>query len=124
MSIIEQGNNVPSYGIFRYAGTPTSGGSGTFVGVALPGALLLDTTNKVHYVNTNTQASPTWTLARRITQGANIAVLGATSDLVGVDGAGSNAAPLVGTEARLDAIEAKLDAVITALVTAGVLAAA
>ena len=38
-----------------------------------------------------------------------------SSNLVGVDGTGSNAAPLVGTEARLDAIEAKLNALIAAL---------
>jgi len=38
-----------------------------------------------------------------------------SANLVGVDGTGSNAAPLVETEARLDAIEAKLNALITAL---------
>ena len=52
---------------------------------------------------------------------AAVALLGATSNLVGVDGTGSNAAPLVGTEARLDAIEAKVDAVITALKNAGLM---
>ena len=36
-------------------------------------------------------------------------------NLVGVDGTGNNAASLAGTEARLDAIEAKLNALITAL---------
>lgn len=55
-------------------------------------------------------------------QAAAVAALGATSNLVGVDGTGSNAAPLVGTEARLDAIEAKVDAVIAALKAAGVMA--
>lgn len=45
----------------------------------------------------------------------DVAALGTTSNLVGVDGTGSNAAPLAGTEARLDAIEAKLDALIAAL---------
>jgi hypothetical protein len=44
-----------------------------------------------------------------------IAAIGVTANLVGVDGVGSNAAPLVGTEARLDALEAKLDALIAAL---------
>lgn len=52
---------------------------------------------------------------------AHVAALGTTADLVGVDGVGSNAAPLVGTEARLDAIEAKLDALISALTTAGLM---
>lgn len=52
---------------------------------------------------------------------ANVAAIGATADLVGVDGTGSNAAPLVETEARLDAVEAKIDAVIAALKTAGLM---
>jgi hypothetical protein len=52
---------------------------------------------------------------------AHIAALGTTTNLVGVDGTGSNAAPLVGTEARLDAIEAKVDALLAALVTAGLM---
>lgn len=56
-------------------------------------------------------------------QAAYVAPLGTTSNLVGVDGTGSNAAPLVGTEARLDAIEAKVDAALAALVTAGLMAA-
>ena len=55
-------------------------------------------------------------------QAAAIAAIGVTSNLVGVDGTGSNAAPLVGTESRLDAIEAKVDAVIAALKTAGLMA--
>jgi hypothetical protein len=55
------------------------------------------------------------------TPAAHIAALGATADLVGVNGTGNNAAPLVGTEARLDAIEAKVDALLAALVTAGLM---
>ncbi len=124
MPIIDQSNNViANYGIFRSAGAPSDGTEGTQAGNALKGALLIDTTNGNVYQNTGTQASPTWSLLQRVAQQANIAVLGTTSDLVGVDGAGSNAAPLAGTESRLDAIEAKLDAVITALVDAGVLEA-
>ncbi len=56
------------------------------------------------------------------TQAASVALLGATSDLVGVDGTGSNAAPLTETEGRLDAIEAKVDALIQALKDAGLMA--
>lgn len=52
---------------------------------------------------------------------ATVAALGTTTDLVGVDGAGSNAAPLVGTEARLDAIEAKIDAILSSLKAAGLM---
>lgn len=45
------------------AGAPVNGsGSGTFKGVAQPGDLLSDTTNLKLYQNTNTSASPTWTL--------------------------------------------------------------
>ncbi|NJO48113.1 MAG: hypothetical protein HC840_00190 [Leptolyngbyaceae cyanobacterium RM2_2_4] len=55
-------------------------------------------------------------------QAASVAAIGATTDLVGVDGTGSNAAPLAGTESRLDAIEAKVDAVIAALKAAGLMA--
>lgn len=43
------------------AGAPTSGTSGTFVGQAGPGSLLIDYTNAVFYINTGTLASPTWT---------------------------------------------------------------
>jgi hypothetical protein len=55
-------------------------------------------------------------------QAAAVAPLGATANLVGVDGTGSNAAPLAGTEARLDAAEAKIDAVIAALKAAALMA--
>jgi ABC-type hemin transport system substrate-binding protein len=55
------------------------------------------------------------------TPAATVAALGATSNLVGVDGTGSNAAPLAGTEARLDAVEAKVDALIAALKAAGLM---
>ena len=53
---------------------------------------------------------------------ANVAAIGTTTNLVGVDGTGSNAAPLAGTESRLDAIEAKVDALILALKNAGLMA--
>jgi len=53
---------------------------------------------------------------------ASVALLGTTAALVGVDGVGDNAAPLAGTESRLDAIEAKIDAVISALKAAGLMA--
>lgn len=48
-------------------------------------------------------------------QASAVAALGATANLVGVDGTANNAAPLAGTESRLDAVEAKVDAVIAAL---------
>jgi len=55
-------------------------------------------------------------------QAAAVAAIGTTVALVGVDGTGSNAAPLTETESRLDVIEAKVDAVIAALKGAGLMA--
>ena len=55
-------------------------------------------------------------------QAASVAAIGATTALVGVDGVGNNAAPLAGTEARLDVVEGKIDAVIAALKAAGLMA--
>jgi hypothetical protein len=45
-----------------------------------------------------------------------------SSNLVGVDGTGSNAAPLAGTETRLDAIESKINALIAAMKASGQMA--
>lgn len=44
------------------AGAPVDGTSGTLAGVAEAGDLLIDSTNTNLYQNTNTQASPTWTI--------------------------------------------------------------
>lgn len=44
-----------------------------------------------------------------------------SANLVGVDGTGSDAAPLAGTETRLDAIEAKLNAILAALQAASLM---
>lgn len=46
--------------IVTNAGAPTSGTSGTFAGQAGIGALLIDFTNGVLYINIGTLASPTW----------------------------------------------------------------
>lgn len=46
---------------------------------------------------------------------AAIADLGSTTDLVGVDGTGNNAAPVTGTESRLDDVEGKVDAILAVL---------
>ena len=42
-----------------------------------------------------------------------------STNLVGVDGTGSNAAPLAGTETRLDALEAKVNALLAAMRASG-----
>ena len=44
------------------AGAPSNGTSGTLAGYAGKGCLLIDTTNAKLYINTNTKASPTWTV--------------------------------------------------------------
>lgn len=54
-------------------------------------------------------------------QAAVVAAITSTN-LTGVDGTGSNAAPLAGTETRLDAIESKINAILTALKNAGLMA--
>ncbi|MDE2426235.1 MAG: hypothetical protein KGO96_10065 [Elusimicrobia bacterium] len=64
--------------VWPNAGAPTSGTSGTFAGVAQPGDLLSDMTNKVLYQNTNTQASPTWTQVSN--NPASVAITGGTID--------------------------------------------
>lgn len=46
----------------------------------------------------------------------------AGTNLVGVDGTGSNAAPLAGTETRLDSLDTAVGAIKTALINAGLMA--
>jgi hypothetical protein len=48
--------------VVSYAGAPVDGTSGTGAGLVSPGSLLIDTTNTNLYMNTNTKASPTWSL--------------------------------------------------------------
>ena len=56
-----KGTPVQSTPVWSNAGAPSNGTSGTLFGVANPGDLLVDSTNKVLYQNSNTLASPTWT---------------------------------------------------------------
>jgi predicted RecA/RadA family phage recombinase len=51
---------------------------------------------------------------------ANV-VYTAGTNLVGVDGTGSNAAPLAGTETRLDSLDTAVGAILTALKAAGLM---
>lgn len=57
------GRNIAA-GVYSYAnaGAPTDGTSGTGAAVVAPGCLLIDTTNAKLYINTNTKASPLWTV--------------------------------------------------------------
>jgi len=50
---------MQGYGPFRSAGVPST----AFNGIALVGALCIDTTNAKLYVNTGTLAANTWTVA-------------------------------------------------------------
>lgn len=78
--------------IWVTAGAPSNGTGGTLANLAKPGDLLVDTTNKVTYQNTNTSASPTWT---QLGTGASVAITGGT-----IDGAvigGSSPAAVTGT---------------------------
>lgn len=60
MAIIGTNNVIePSFGPLLFAGAPTNGT--TYANKAAKGCLLIDTTNGILYINTNTQASPTWT---------------------------------------------------------------
>ncbi len=63
MPIIETGRVIEGSGLdapLRNAGAPTN--SVTFAGIIAVGGLLIDTTNKVLYINTGTQAAPTYTV--------------------------------------------------------------
>lgn len=69
--VLGVGTNESAYTIagslrrsFRNAGDPVNGTSGTYAGIADAGDFLIDTTNKHVFVNTNTQASPTWSQLR------------------------------------------------------------
>lgn len=47
---------------WQWPGAPVNGVNGTLAGIAEKGDTLIDSTNANFYQNTNTQASPTWTL--------------------------------------------------------------
>lgn len=55
-------------------------------------------------------------------QAANVAALAAWSNLTGVDGTGDNAAPLTGTNAAFSAVYSKINAILTALKAANLMA--
>jgi hypothetical protein len=58
----------PTQHLWTNAGAPTDGTEGTLAGSADPGDLLIDTTNKKVYQNTNTKASPTWNSVRDVAE--------------------------------------------------------
>lgn len=62
MAILKSGNTGPETlrRTWKNAGSPTDGTSGTLATIAEPGDLLVDSTNGVLYLNSNTKESPTW----------------------------------------------------------------
>lgn len=69
MPVIQGGTILGSGGLahwemkpIAFSGVPTSGGSGTGVGIAEKGQLLVNTLTGIWYTNTGTLASPTWTV--------------------------------------------------------------
>lgn len=63
MAVIESGRVIEGAGLgqpLRNAGAPSNGT--TFAGIVAVGGLLVDTTNAKLYINSGTQASPTWTV--------------------------------------------------------------
>jgi predicted RecA/RadA family phage recombinase len=124
-------------GVFKLEKGSTSGGSGwsqgaklyldddmkltetaaanPFIGYAWSDAADAATTAEVLLVQTSLGGE----------EGSGVAaavVFSAGSNLVGVDGTGSNAAPLAGTETRLDALDTAVAAIIANLQAAGLMA--
>ena len=58
-AVIDQRNGV---WLLIEAGAPVDGTSGTGASFAGPGSLYIDITGTKIYINTNTKASPTWTV--------------------------------------------------------------
>jgi hypothetical protein len=56
------GMNDSDYGPAISAGTPADGTAGFGAGTLNPGALCIATTIPKLFINTNTKASPTWTV--------------------------------------------------------------
>jgi hypothetical protein len=67
-------NNV--FAFLVNAGAPSNGTSGTGANLAGPGCLLIDSTNKNLYINTNTLASPTWSLVNGSSGGGGVTLTG------------------------------------------------
>ena len=68
MGIIESGRVIEGAGLgtpLRTGAAPVDGTSGTFAGIAAPGAKLIRMDNFTEYQNAGTQASPTWKLVTR-----------------------------------------------------------
>jgi hypothetical protein len=83
--------------VFLNAGVPVNGTSGTGAGIAPPGSLLVNTTAKTLYQNTNTLLSPTW--VQFTTASGSGAFTGTFDGLVGsITPAAAIATTIVGTD--------------------------
>lgn len=97
-------------GVFPIDGAPSNGTSGTGFGVLGPGCLLIDYTNANIYINSNTKASPTWTLLVRGDTPADLALaqgnifVGNGSGLAAAVSAKTNAQILVGDGTTVNSV--------------------
>ena len=84
-----------------FSGAPVNGVAGTLAGIAEPGDVLLrtDAGNVGIYQNTNTKASPTWTLTSAVTYGV-------VGQMAAAGTATANAAGVTGAVARIDHVHA------------------
>lgn len=87
--------------IWRNAGVPTDGVNGTYAAIAEKGDLLIDSTNATLYQNTNTQASPTWTL-----KAASGAAIGVVGDMAAAGTSIANSIGVGTTSASIDHVHA------------------
>ncbi len=101
MSLISGSESLRA--VLAYGDLPAQGNSGDRIIVASLGSI----------ASWNGSA---WVLGPVTTIGS-VAVLGTAPTLVGVDGMGSNAAPLAGVQSALNAVYAKIDAILAALDT-------
>ncbi len=88
LDLIDSGCSVvapgaAAVGIWTTAGAPTNGTSGTLAGETAPGDLLVDSTNKTLYQNTNTSLNPTWSLKAAAAGGTFNGVIGGVTPAAG-----------------------------------------
>jgi len=99
------------------AGAPVNGTSGTLAGKAGKGSLLIDRTNANLYMNTNTQASPTWTL---LAGGTGVTAFSTTDSITAHAGGGqASATALTTTINHVTTVVSAGDSVALPLAVAG-----
>lgn len=102
-------DGVSSLAVYKNAGAPTSGTSGTLAKIAPIGALLVDTTGARLYINTNTVASPTWTIQEA--SGGQVLVPAANSITAFAGGGQSSATALTAQVNRITTCATTADSV-------------